>query len=618
MFFVAIKQDGHEIRSEQAARHGILACFELFVLRSFSHFASMGRTASMAITANSTPRPTRSALVSTVIPFPEHAAMKSRIRFSFILFAAMSVAASAASAHDPTLHRAARRKAGAENEFQQKIRQQEAEGPLCKLSIRLVDDKTGKQVPGVVRITRQDNGKALAIPELIKREENWYTMGDDAELTLPRVQVAVEALRGIETEVASVRVDLRGKAKANIELRLRRFYHAKSKGWRNGNTHLHLMKLTFAEADRYLRLVPQSDDLELVFLSHLRRIPDEQTYISNLIVENSLPGGDLARLSQTGVLFRPGEEHRHNFGRGAEGFGHVMLLDIAKLIRPVSIGPGIMRNGTDARPLQRGMREARRDGATVVWCHNQFGYEDIPNWMAGTLDAQNIFDGGNRGNYEGSFYRYLNIGLRTPFSTGTDWFIDDFSRVYVPLQGELTSREWLKQLRAGRSFITNGPLLEFSADGRRIGDTLKLDGKSVAVSGSAAARTDFGRIELIHNGRVIANAESQAHDGHFVADLEHDLRVAEPGWIALRTPLTERKNAFGNQLYSHTSPIYLEFAGKTVFHAEIAEEFLREMQSDLAKVKKQAVFADPAERNAVLNVYQNGIEVLRQRINAQP
>ena len=89
-----------------------------------------------------------------------------------------------------------------------------------------------------------------------------------------------------------------------------------------------------------MREVPESDRLELVFLSHLRRLPDEATYISDEIVEEGLTGPALRNLSTENVLFRPGEEHRHNFGRGGAGFGHVMLLNITKLIRPVSIGPG--------------------------------------------------------------------------------------------------------------------------------------------------------------------------------------------------------------------------------------------------------------------------------------
>ena len=96
---------------------------------------------------------------------------------------------------------------------------------------------------------------------------------------------------------------------------------------------------------------------------------------------------------------------------------------------------------------------------------------------AGRTDAReavDFFDGGSRGSYDDTFYRYLNLGMRVPFSTGTDWFMYDFSRVYVDLQGESTVEAWLRSLAAGRNYITNGPLLEFRVAGRALGETVEM------------------------------------------------------------------------------------------------------------------------------------------------
>ena len=319
---------------------------------------------------------------------------------------------------------------------------------MCNLTIEIEDDFS-TPMPGLIRLTNLVSGKALKLKGEIHRALNWYAVEQTLTLKVPRTELKIEAIRGLQTELAIQKIDLTGQATATVKLTLRGFYDAAARGLIAGNTHLHLTKMTLEEADRYLRVVPAADDLKLVFLSLLRRIPDERDYISNLFVKNSFGGGDLKRLSQSGVLFANGEEHRHNFGRGGEGYGHVMFLDLQKLIRPVSIGPGIMRAGTDGMTLRRGILRARDDDATVIWCHNNFGLEDIPNWLAGLVHAQNIFDGGNRGGYEASYYRYLNIGLKVPFSSGTDWTVFDFSRVYVPVDGELSTKKWLQGLRAG-------------------------------------------------------------------------------------------------------------------------------------------------------------------------
>ena len=299
--------------------------------------------------------------------------MKSR---QFVLSIVLIAGAQFSLAHEQTRNLAAQQIRLAQAEAAANVVDPETlrKLPKCELTINVVEFGSKDPVPANIRVLDAKSGKAIPLAGEIHRANNWYSVDAEVKVSLPQSKLIVEAIRGPETEQTSKHLVLTGKSTASIELPINRFYDAKFRGLRSGNTHLHLMKLTHAEAVRYLERVPQCDDLDLIFLSHLRRIPDERTYITNQIVENSFAGGSLKRLSQRGALYSNGQEHRHNFGRGGEGFGHVMLLDIQKLIRPVSIGPGIMRSGTDSVPLQRGIKEARKDKATVVWCHNAFGH----------------------------------------------------------------------------------------------------------------------------------------------------------------------------------------------------------------------------------------------------
>src|SRR5262249_38933074 len=144
-------------------------------------------------------------------------------------------------------------------------------------------------------------------------------------------------------------------------------------------------------------------------------------------------------------------------------------------VKPVSLGSGITGGGDDDRALRPGIEEARRQGGTVLWCHNTSGFEGVPNALAGRIDALNVFDGSRTGTYEESYYRYLNIGMRLPISTGTDWFLYDFSRVYAKVPGRLTVANWLEAVKAGRCLVTNGPLLTLTVDGKEAGDVLSLE-----------------------------------------------------------------------------------------------------------------------------------------------
>ena len=368
--------------------------------------------------------------------------------------------------------------------------------------------------------------------------------------------------------------------------------------------------------DRYLRLVPQTDGLDVVFVSHLRRAVDDRDYTTNVLTT-----ADLARLSTPNVQYGNGEEHRHNFDAGGEGFGHVMFLNIRQLIQPVSIGPGIMREGTDGRPLRTGIEAARADGATVIWCHNRFGLEDVPNWLAARLDAQNIHDGSQvHGTYDETFYRYLNLGMRIPFSTGTDWFVYDFSRVYVPLRNEKSAATWLEQLKTGASFITNGPLLEFSIDDYRLGDVIQIDGpKRMRIRARGVGRTDFHALQVIENGRILKVAATKRVGGHYESELAFEANLDGPSWFALRTDDTvirevDPTNELGQPIFSHTSPIYVEMNGRKPFRIDEAEKLRAELIRALEVIPQRGKFADDAEREQVLTVYREGLRLLDARI----
>ncbi len=350
-------------------------------------------------------------------------------------------------------------------------------GPACTLKLELVDADNGEILPGIIQVLDAEE-HLLEFHELVNRGQGiesgpiqqWWVLPKPTELRVPATKLTVRALSGLETELATESIDLTGKTAAALRVPVHRFYQARPRGYLAGNTHLHLMKLSKQQADRYLAEVPLADGLDVVFLSYLERAKADLEYTSN-----NYSRDDLARMSHGHLHFGTGQEHRHNFGSHGEGYGHILLLDIPYIIRPVSIGPGITAQGPDAPPLQAGIDKAALAGRQSHLAHNLFGLEDIPNWITGRVHANNIYDGSRRGSYADTYYRYLNIGLSVPFSTGTDWFIYDFSRVYVMSNRAVTPTGWLDLLAAGSTYITNGPLLEFTVDDQPLGSVIKLD-----------------------------------------------------------------------------------------------------------------------------------------------
>ncbi|MCA9094371.1 MAG: CehA/McbA family metallohydrolase [Planctomycetaceae bacterium] len=466
------------------------------------------------------------------------------------------------------------------------------------------------------------------------------------QVTLPREKLTITAISGLESEAAHLELDLTGNHPATVDIHLPRFVDLKSQSWHSANTHLHLMKLTREDADRYLAEIPRADRLDMLFVSYLERAGADHEYITNRLTSNDL--SDLA--ARSGVIFGNGEEHRHNLAGYGEGYGHVMFLNIAKLIQPVSIGPGIMKTGTDGLPLQRGVDTARRDAATVVWCHNGMGLETLANIATGRVDAQNIFDGGNRGSYADSFYQYWNAGFPVPISTGTDWFIYDLSRVYTRTTtpnsqpAPLSLPTWLASLKRGNSFITNGPILDFKIHPASndpaipptdIGETLDLPHPTrLTCIGTARSRSDFHQLELVRNGEIIATSPSHPVDNHFESTIRFEFQSTEPAWLALRTPPPLEKktdtakpdpqsaptrphptNEFGREIFAHTSPIHIHHSGKPYFHPPTADKLLQRMQSNRDHIATYANFADPQQRAAVLDIHHDAIETMTEHLN---
>jgi hypothetical protein len=503
--------------------------------------------------------------------------------------------------------------------------------PTCSLTLKLADADTKQPLAGLIRVTRPD-GSAVPLAGLVNRgtklrnnhpAKDWYALPGPAALILPRESLTIEAFAGLETELARASVDLRDRSAHELVLALKVFDRPAQRGWRCGNTHLHLQGLTRSQADDYLSAVPVADGLELLFVSHLERAEADRDYISN-----SYTAADLHAFERTGVLFGNGEEHRHNFEGFGAGFGHVMFLNLPRLVRPASIGRGIMKEGPDWPPLRRGVQTARDSGASVVWCHNTFGHEDVPNWVAGLVHAHNIFDGGNHGGYEDTYYRFLNAGLRVPFSTGTDWFIYDFSRVHARVQEAFTARAWLAALTAGRTFIGNGPLLELHCGTNDIGDTVRLAKPGeLTFTSRAKGRADFQRIELIQDGIPVHRASSRSVAGHYEAEFEHKIRFTSSGWVALRVesgalpvgpdlPVRPSgpKNEMGEPIFGHTSALYVEVAGRPIFKPSAARDLISDMENAITDILAKSRFENDRQREEVLGVYRSGIETLRSRL----
>jgi hypothetical protein len=136
----------------------------------------------------------------------------------------------------------------------------------------------------------------------------------------------------------------------------------------------------------------------------------------------------------------------------------------------------------------------------------------------------------------------------------------------VKIDGPLSYPKWIESLRKGRSFVTNGPMLEFTGNGRFLGETLRFEKETrVLAKAQAVSLFPLKTVELVYNGSVVATGRLSSD--RLSGSIDEDVTANRSGWLSVRA-LGER----GEQ--AHTSPIYVEVSGKPTRSKEDAEYFL--------------------------------------------
>jgi hypothetical protein len=146
--------------------------------------------------------------------------------------------------------------------------------------------------------------------------------------------------------------------------------------------------------------------------------------------------------------------------------------------------------------------------------------------------------------------------------------------------------EWYRALRDGNSFVTNGPILFFSA---------KRAGSRVKASFEARAREPIDRVEIVANGLVIQDFRPETDSRYFKGDLSFDSK--NYSWVTGRCFLKSDSSI----RLAHTSPVYLD--GKWD-QRDDAQYFLNWVEELIAQttVDRQR-FANDAERDQLLALY---------------
>ena len=397
---------------------------------------------------------------------------------------------------------------------------------------------------------------------------------------LPRGDVIVDVARGFEYEPLRSKVRIE-PGQQRLELRIKRWADMNSRGWYSGDSHVHFLSTHGAH------LESSGEDLNVVNLL--------QSQWGSLFTNTEDFTGRASVLQNGNNIVYVSQENRQHF------MGHMILWGLKETVMPWSSdGPGEAEIGGHMETtLSHWADEAHAQGAWVINPHFP-----NPNGEPAALVATGRLDGvemlrQTRPNHM-EYYRYLNCGYRLPLVGGTDKMSSDVPvglyRTYarLPDDQEFTYENWCRSVAAGRTFLSGGPIIHLSVDGKEVGDTMTISGPgTVEVEAWAESVLPVFSLEIVQNGRVVARTDSR--NGARRLELRENIRVDGHSWIAARTgaydyfDIIQHHDVWNRGVFAHTSPVYVACGGEwDMFDPATAQYMLTLIEGDLAYIGETA------------------------------
>ena len=491
---------------------------------------------------------------------------------------------------------------------------------LYLLPVRLRDAETGLPLAARVRVVDssdsywppQGHQKRIATGwredvggDVIVENKTYAYVPADFILPLRDGDYRLEVLRGLEYEPYQSKFTVKGANPSALEVRLQRWSNLQQEGWYSGDTHVHFVSPHGA------LLEAQAEELNVVNI--LASKWDE--LITN--VEHFTGAPD--RISEPDRIVYVNEECRHDY------LGHTVLLNLKNLVYPLTWGgpdEGV-EGGLDYPPMAKQADKTHAQGGFVGWAHFPGPHGELAVDVAlGKVDSVDLMTWGDplasRGGRAPAaevWYGFLNCGFKLPATAGTDKMANSqvagIPRVYVHVRGPFSYKSWLEGIRAGRTFVTTGPLLRFKAAGKNLGETINASrGEEIEFEVSVQSWIPVDQVEIVQGGKVVASWDNKAESRDLV--LRGRITVGDSSWIAARAGGRQLPYQMGIPLMAHTSPIYMDVEDEPRSSPRDAAFFLKWVEEALVWARQKAKIPDPLQRQEVIRLFEKARKLYRE------
>ena len=398
----------------------------------------------------------------------------------------------------------------------------------------------------------------------------FYSDGTSS-LELPAGAATIRVFKGPEYKVAVQKVDVPASGVVEHEVELARWSNRPAQGWYSADDHLHVPRPS-PELNPAISKMMQAEDVHVANLLQMGKV------VNTNIAPQHAHGPDGVYQEGPYILAAGQENPRTHF------LGHTITLGapaftfnadkylIYRLIWEETAKHGAL-NGFAHAHAEPSSPIAAQDGMAVVAPHDLIRFAEVLQF--------------NRSGYD-AWYDLLALGFRVTPTAGTDFPCADqtlpgHERFYTKVAGPLTYAKWLDGVRQGRTFVTTGPMIEFSIDGQDIGSEIALDAAgTVEIAGKATFDPEqdaLAFLELVQNGDAVARFSRTRGESEISFSVRRP--VEETSWFAVRgygvrlqeDPLVlwaTRGQLEGPMHFAllkptsnvHTAPIYVTLAGR--------------------------------------------------------
>lgn len=428
-----------------------------------------------------------------------------------------------------------------------------------------------------------DNNDRSYVYELMPSIPYWhepvmYQTTGDFDIQLPDGEWRISVDHGMEYIPVTKTFRVDGETDIDIRIELRRWIDMPKRGWWSGDVHVHHPTVDKGHRDFLLEYAKATD-------LHVVNILEMGHHEGCEFIQEGF--GPAFRVRDRDYCLVSGQEDPRST------FGHIIGLNLTARVRDVSTYDfyDIAFQGIHKQPK-----------ALVGFAHLAWNGCDLPRgfpWYVttGELDFVELLQFSQVNTIE--YYDYLDLGFRLTAAAGSDtpWgsTIGEV-RTYVYTGSEFDVDAWFDGLEKGRTFVSNGPVLEFTVDGELPGTEMhKKKGESIRIEVQVESHDAIGvptSLSLAGTEGTIAKMPNL--DGHASLSMELTHRVERSQWLAVHV-------VCDNGAIAHTTPVYVVVDGQPVWNAERAPGII---QKQLTAIDAIAAEFDPQKDSREQGIHE--------------